>query len=49
MVAKRATAPGETIHNEPIRVTTELVIEAMRAADSVGTSFRKSKHERVRS
>jgi glycerol dehydrogenase len=48
MLAKRATAPGETIHNEPIRVTTELVIEAMRAADSAGTSFRKSKHERAR-
>ena len=42
MVAKRATAPGETIHNEPITVTPVLVVEAMRAADSVGTSFRQS-------
>jgi glycerol dehydrogenase len=42
MVAKRATAPGETIHNEPITVTPELVVEAMRAADSAGTSFRRS-------
>jgi glycerol dehydrogenase len=42
MVADRATAPGETIHNEPIIVTPELVVEAMRAADSAGTSFRQS-------
>jgi glycerol dehydrogenase len=38
-VAKRATAAGETIHNEPITVTPALVVEAMRAADSAGTSF----------
>jgi len=41
-VARRATAPGETIHNERITVTPELVVEAMRAADSAGTSFRRS-------
>lgn len=41
-VAKRATVPGETIHNEPITVTPERVVEAMRAADSAGTSFRQS-------
>ena len=41
-VAKRAAAAGETIHNEPIMVTPTLVLEAMRAADSAGTSFRKS-------
>jgi len=41
-VAKRATAPGETIHNEPITVTAESVVEAMRAADSLATSFRQS-------
>ena len=41
-VAKRATAPGETIHNEPITVTPEGVVEAMRAADSAATSFRIS-------
>jgi len=41
-VAKRATAPGETIHNEPIAVTSEIVVEAMRAADSAGISFRRS-------
>jgi glycerol dehydrogenase len=43
-VAKRATAPGETIHNEPIRVTPAIVVEAMRTADSAGTAFRQSRH-----
>jgi len=41
-IAERATAPGETIHNEPIPVTPELVVEAMRAADAAGRSFRES-------
>jgi glycerol dehydrogenase len=41
-VAKRATAPGETIHNEPMTITPERVVEAMRAADSAATSFRQS-------
>ena len=41
-VAKRATAPGETIHNEPMTVTPERVMEAMRAADSAAKSFRQS-------
>lgn len=39
MVAQRATAAGETIHNEPFPVTPALVAEAMRAADSAGTTF----------
>jgi glycerol dehydrogenase len=42
MAAKRATVPGETIHNEPLPVTPELVVEAMRAADAAGTSFRQA-------
>jgi len=41
-IAERATAPGETIHNEPMLVTPQLVGEAMRAADSAGTSFRRN-------
>jgi glycerol dehydrogenase len=47
-VAKRAAAAGETIHNEPMVVTTALVLDAMRAADAAGTSFRQSieKHAR---
>lgn len=40
-IAQRATAPGETIHNEPFPVTPSLVMEAMRAADSAGTAFQK--------
>jgi len=39
IVAQRATAAGETIHNEPFPVTPALVAEAMRAADSVGAAF----------
>lgn len=41
-VAARATAPGETIHNEPMQVTPEMVVEALRAADSAGIAFRRS-------
>jgi len=48
-VAKRATAPGETIHNEPITVTPERVVEAMRAADSAAISFRQSMPRHARS
>jgi glycerol dehydrogenase len=47
-VARRATAPGETIHNEPITVTQQLVVEAMRVADSAATSFRQSKPKYAR-
>jgi len=46
-VAKRATAPDETIHNEPLAVTPQLVVEAMRAADSAATSFRQSAPSRT--
>ena len=45
MVAERATAPGETIHNEPMAVTANLVLDAMRAADAAGNSFRQSLQE----
>jgi glycerol dehydrogenase len=41
-IAERAAAPGETIHNEPMAVTPELVVEAMRAADAAGTAFRRT-------
>lgn len=43
-VGKRATAPGETIHNEPIAVTPQMVVEAMRAADSAGSAFLESRN-----
>lgn len=45
LVAERSTAPGETIHNEPMRVTPKLVLDAMRAADSAGNAFRRSAQE----
>lgn len=41
-IAERATAPGETIHNEPMPVTPKMVIEAMRAADSAGVEYRRA-------
>ena len=41
-IAERATVPIETIHNEPMPITPRLVVDAMRAADSAGISFRRS-------
>lgn len=43
LMATRATAPGETIHNEPFTVSVEAVIEAMRAADAIGAGFLRSR------
>lgn len=40
MVAARAIAPGETIHNEPFKVTESMVVEAILAADAEGRAFR---------
>lgn len=42
-IARRATAPGETIHNEPFSVTTEIVIDALRAANSAGERFQRNR------
>jgi glycerol dehydrogenase len=38
-VARRATAPGETIHNEPFEVTAEMVADAVIAADAIGRKW----------
>lgn len=43
-IAERATVPVETIHNEPMPVTPKMVVEAMRAADSAGVTFRRAMH-----
>lgn len=43
-VGERATAAGETIHNEPMAVTPKMVVEAMRAADAAGIEFRAAMH-----
>ncbi|MDE3196645.1 MAG: glycerol dehydrogenase [Acidobacteriota bacterium] len=38
-IADRATAPGETIHNEPFAVSSAMVMEALAAANAAGQSF----------
>jgi glycerol dehydrogenase len=38
-VATRATAPGETIHNEPFAVKADMVVDALRTADALGKAF----------
>jgi glycerol dehydrogenase len=40
-VAKRATAKGETIHNEPFEVHHDMVADAIRAADALGSTWKK--------
>ena len=40
-VATRATAPGETIHNEPFEVTARAVADAIRAADAIGRAWQQ--------
>ena len=41
-IARRATAPGETIHNEPFEVSPARVVDALREANAAGESFRTS-------
>ncbi len=43
-IARRATAPGETIHNEPFPVSPESVIEALGAANAAGHSFQRGRN-----
>jgi glycerol dehydrogenase len=40
-VAVRATAKGETIHNEPFEVRPDMVVDAIRAADALGRDWKK--------
>jgi len=40
-IARRATAPGETIHNEPFDVTADMVADAVRTADAWGRSWKQ--------
>ena len=40
-IARRATAPGETIHNEPFEVTPDMVADAILAADALGRGWSK--------
>jgi glycerol dehydrogenase len=39
-IARRATAPGETIHNEPFEVTPDMTADAIRAADAMGRAWK---------
>jgi glycerol dehydrogenase len=41
-IAVRATAPGDTIHNEPFEVLPNMVSDAIRAADALGRAWKKS-------
>jgi glycerol dehydrogenase len=40
-IARRATAKGETIHNEPFPVTPKLVTDALRAANVAGEDWKR--------
>jgi glycerol dehydrogenase len=40
-IARRATAPGETIHNEPFEVTPDTVADALLAADALGRAWQE--------
>ena len=40
-VAHRATAEGETIHNEPFEVRPDMVADAIRAADALGRAWKE--------
>lgn len=42
-IARRATAPGETIHNEPFAVTPEMVADAILAADALGRAWKRER------
>jgi len=44
-VARRATAPGETIHNEPFEVTADMVADAVLAADALGRHWAVSSRQ----
>jgi len=41
-IAKRTTAEGETIHNEPFEVRADMVADAILAADAVGRAWKLS-------
>ena len=40
-IAVRATAKGETIHNEPFEVRPDMVADAILAADAIGRGWKK--------
>ncbi|PXX54909.1 glycerol 2-dehydrogenase (NAD+) [Nocardia tenerifensis] len=48
-IAARATAPGETIHNEPFTVDATMTLDAVRTADALGHRHRAHGGQRCRS
>ena len=48
-VAARATAKGETIHNEPFEVRPDMVADAVLAADAEGRAWKKAMPVKARS
>ena len=42
-IARRATAPGETIHNEPFEVPPDMVADAILTADSLGRAWQNQR------
>src|SRR5271165_1359397 len=40
-IARRATAQGETIHNEPFEVTPDMAADALLAADALGRAWKR--------
>lgn len=48
-ISLRATAEGETIHNEPFRVTSDMVSDAIMTADAVGRAWKGKRIAKVKS
>jgi glycerol dehydrogenase len=46
LIARRATSPGETIHNEPFEVTPDMVADAILAADALGRAWKRRHQSR---
>jgi glycerol dehydrogenase len=40
-IATRATAEGETMHNEPFEVRPDMVADALLAADAIGRAWKR--------
>ncbi|CAB4720214.1 unannotated protein [freshwater metagenome] len=38
-IAERTVAPGETAHHEPFAVSADMILDGIRAADSVARSI----------
>jgi len=46
-VARRATAKGETIHNEPFKVSPKIVMDALRAANDAGADWKRRRRSEM--